>query len=124
MHITYGVCGAPCGDNSPTQGASDSLPRRACRKFGIARLCRAREQSRRPRSAGRNGWQPRIHWETERPSCLLQRVFGVDGFQYTLCGGRVTMYRREFGTCIEDSEGTSQGDWATVEDGVCVDRMA
>jgi hypothetical protein len=35
--FTYGVCGAPCGDNSPTQGASDSLPRRACRKFGIAK---------------------------------------------------------------------------------------
>ena len=37
--------------------------------------------------------QPRIHWETERPSWfdLLQRVFGVDGFQCPMCGGRLEL---------------------------------
>jgi len=36
---------------------------------------------------------PRIQWETERPSWfdLLQRVFGVDGFQCPLCRGRLEL---------------------------------
>jgi len=45
------------------------------------------------RRAKRLTSQPRIHWETERPSWhdLLQRVFGVDGFQCPMCGGRLTL---------------------------------
>ena len=47
--------------------------------------------------------QPRIHWETERPSWhdLLQRVFGVDGFQCPLCGGRLEL------RCIVESSASA-----------------
>jgi hypothetical protein len=34
------------------------------------------------------------------------------------------MHRRESGKCGEDFEGIAQGDWATVVDWECEDRMA
>jgi hypothetical protein len=75
----------------------------ALRKAVVPRPREEPAEEATERRAKRLTQQPRIHWETERPSWhdLLQRVFGVDGFQCPLCGGRLEL------RCIVESSASA-----------------